>query len=161
MIKLLLCAMLSLCTLLSSLEMYRERLCEAQIPREMAEALSRMISRLRFDAEDVFSLCENSFDGFVCADFSEFRAISSGDFHKKWASACKNLAADRESKALFESAGRILGSCDLQTQTERLAEISQELSERSKKLRERAEGSKRLYTAFGALSGIGISLMIM
>ncbi len=161
MIKLMLCSVLCICSLMSSYEVYSERLRSAEKVRELADSVYRMISLLRFEAADVYEICRSAFNGSEFVDFSEFKGIDSGDFTEKWHNACLNLRADKDAVRIFERVGRILGSCDCESQTAMLAGISSELSERAKSLKSSAERSKRLYITFGAAIGIGISIIII
>ena len=161
MIKLFLCCALCTCTLMFSLELHREKQRQAEAVRDLADVVSRIISLLRFEATDVFQICQNAFNNAEIMDFTEFRLIDGGEFPIRWKKACQGLSTDSESKRLFEAVGGILGTCDLRSQTERLSQIHTDLTEHSKSLREKADGTKKLYTTIGALLGLGIAIVII
>lgn len=153
--------MLCISSTLAALELHRQRTRSAEVTKELSDKIAEIIATLRFEAADVYELCQSVFCGDAVCDYSAFRAIDSGDFPSRWQSACKTLKTDARSAATFSRVGKILGSCDLQSQTELLGALMTELSEHAKKLHEQAEGSKRLYTTLGALLGAAISIMII
>lgn len=154
------CCLLTACTLLASLELYREKRRAANLSGELAEAVSMMISSLRFESADVFEMCRKCFDNVKSADISRFKSISK-DFHDGWNKACDILTADDEVKRLMRSAGAVLGSCDAESQSERLSRICDALSKHSDELKKRTDETKKLYMALGALTGLGISIIII
>lgn len=161
MLRLLLCCGLCICSTLSALELHRQRTRSAEISKDLADKIAEIIAALRFEAADVFELCATVFSDNTICDYSAFRQIKSGDFPVLWQNACKTLQTDARSIAAFSRAGKILGSCDLQSQTELLGVIHEELSAHAKTLRERAESSKKLYTTLGALLGAAVSIIII
>lgn len=159
MIKLVISGALCASTVLISYEMYGERIRIADSVNELAEVTAVIISLLRYEAADVYTVCREAFDGAVLSDYSAFKAIQSGDFPREWSRACKNLKSEPEAAKLFERIGRVLGSCDLESQIERLLDIRSELCSRAEYLKSKNESVKKLYTALGALSGIAISII--
>ena len=159
MYRFILCAILCGSTLMASAELYRDKLKEAESPKLLADAVSRISSRLRFSSDDVFSLAQSAFPDAGISGSEAFLKISSGNFSERWKAACCGLSADEASKRLFSELGEILGTSDAQSQTDRLGVIEAGLRERHAYLVRKAESTKRLYTALGALSGIGIAIM--
>lgn len=161
MIRLALCGALCFCTLMTSLELYRLKLRDADYIKELSEVAARAVSLLRFEALDVYGVCARAFEGVELIDPKEFKSITEGDFPKMWRSACESLETDPQAAKIFASIGSVLGSCDIESQTERLELIKSELYERQRAARQKAESEKKLYAALGAFSGIGISIMII
>lgn len=161
MLRLVLCAGICVCSTLAALELYRQKARSAAASADLADRIGEIIAALRFESADVFELCRRVFTEDSVLDYSAFRAIDSGDFQKRWQQACGTLPLDISSAAAFLRIGRILGTCDLQSQTELLGAVMLDLREHSKVLRGRAEASKRLYTTLGALLGAAVSIMII
>ena len=161
MIKFALCSALCACSLMSAIELHSERVQSAEAVRELAEITANIVSLLRFEAADVYVICREAFRGARVLDYSLFSEIDSGDFPKRWLEACESLHLDKEALELFKSVGRVLGSCDIESQIERIERIRAELSARAKKLRERADSTKKMYSVLGALLGLGISIVII
>ena len=156
-----LCAALCACTLMSSFELCAKRLKSARAVAELAEAVERITALLRFESADVYEICRRAFEGFEAVDLTAFSKIESGDFGAQWEKACEALEADAEAKRLFARVGRVLGTCDAESQEAVLSGISRELYERSRAMKDSAEKSKRLYLTFGAAAGLGISVIVL
>lgn len=152
---------LSVCTTLAAIELHRQKARSAAVSWELSDKISEIIAALRFEAADVFELCQRVFDGESICDYSAFRAIDSGDFPVRWQSACQTLKTDSRSAAMFSRVGKILGSSDLQSQIELLEALMLELREHAKEERLRVEASKKLYTTLGALLGAAVSIMMI
>lgn len=161
MFRLVLCAGICVCSTLAALELHRRKERSAAVSWELSDKIAEIMAALRFEAADVYELCQRVFAGDSFSDYSAFRAIDSGDFPKKWQAACATLRTDTRSEAAFLRVGKILGSCDLQSQTELLGAVMTELREHAKAERMRAEASKKLYTTLGALLGAAVSIMII
>ena len=108
---------------MASAELYRDKLREAESPKLLADAVSRISSRLRFSSDDVFSLAQSAFPDAVISGAEAFLKITSGDFSERWKAACGGLSADEASKRLFSELGEILGTSDAQSQADRLGVI--------------------------------------
>lgn len=161
MLKLILCCGLCISSTLVSLELYRQRLLKAEIAKDLADKIAEITALLRFESADVYELCQTVFSGRQPCDYSAFVKITSGNFPALWENACKSLPTDARSAALFLRAGKILGSCDSESQIKLLAALHNELREHSKAIYDRAEGLKKLYTTLGALLGAAVSIMMI
>ena len=146
---------------MSAHELHTEKVRTSSAARELSEVIGKIVSLLRFEASDVYEICRKSFEGTGILDYSEFESIDGGDFPLRWLTACQNIDIDDESRRIFEAVGRVLGSCDLNTQTDRLSRLQAELSDHAKDLREKADSTKKLYTTLGAAFGIALSIIII
>lgn len=156
MIKLILCCILCASTLMTSLELYRRKEHISETAEELSDVIGRMISLLRFESADVYTLCRECFGD----NYPGFREIS-GNFHNQWISACQSITADIETVRLFTLVGETLGTSDTQSQTELLQAIRDDMREHAKALKQNAADTKKLYTTLGALSGLAAAIMII
>lgn len=120
------------------------------------DSLERMISMLRFQSADVYSICERAFE------LEEFKRISDS-FSESWVNACqktlKSLSEDEYS--LFESIGGFLGQFDLETQLSRLEYIKMEYIKRLDFRKSELSKKKKLYYSLGAFAGTIICLILI
>lgn len=156
MIKLLLSCALCTSTLLISLEMYRGKVRLADTASELSETVGRMLTLLRFEGADVYTICREAFT----EEYPAFRAISN-DFPVRWESVCNTLTADTETKRLMMLAGETLGASDTESQIERLTLIRDDLRAHAKELHKKAAESKRLYTTLGAAAGLAAVIFMI
>ena len=140
-----------------SLELHHCKERIADTAGELSDVISRMISLLRFENADVYTLCRECFTD----DYMQFRSITSGDFHKLWLDSCQHISADAESKRLLALVGETLGTSDTQSQIERLKVICNDMQDHTKSLKRKVAEQKKLYTTLGALSGLAVSIMII
>ena len=155
MFRIYLCGALSLSTFMISAELHRLREKEADEPKRLAEAVSKMIPLVCYDSADVYTLSKSAMTGFP-----EFSKITAGNFPEQWKSACKTIH-DPESAKLMSLCGDILGSSDGDSQIERLRLLRSDLRARAEELNKRCQGTKRLYYTLGALSGLAVSVMMI
>lgn len=141
-----------------SLELHHCKERIADTAGELSDVISRMISLLRFENADVYTLCRECFTD----DYMQFRSITSGDFHKMWLDACNCcMSADTETKRMLINVGETLGTSDTQSQIERLKVICNDMQDHTKSLKWKVAEQKKLYTTLGALSGLAVSIMII
>ncbi len=161
MIRLMLCASLCACTLMSSNELYRQKRKEAESAFMLADAAAVMTSMISYRAEDVYTLARCAFEDMDIPGAEAFSKIEGGDFPALWKAACRGLKADSVSKKLLEGIGSFLGSCDASSQADRLRVVENSLRARGAELMKRLSETKKLYAALGILSGLGVSVMII
>ena len=146
---------------MSAHELHSERVRAAEAARELSEVIGRMVSLLRFESSDVYEICRSAFDGAKILNYSEFTSISQGDFPVLWQNACLSLKVDDETRRIFSLAGSVLGCFDLQSQTERLMQLQEELHTHAESLKKKAENERKLYVTLGAAFGITVSIIII
>ena len=156
MTKLILSCILCCSTLMISNELHRRKVRLADTVADLAEAISRMITMLRFEAADVYTLCREAFTD----SFPAFRGISS-DFPSQWQGACKTIQADSETERLILLAGETIGASDALSQCERLTLIRDDLRSHAESLKQKAMESKKLYTTLGAAAGFAAAIIMI
>lgn len=157
MTKLILCAVLCTSTLMTSLELYRRKVRIADTAEELSDIIGRMISLLRFESADVYTLCRECFTN----GYPQFQAIIDGNFRERWMSACQIIIADTETLRLLGLVGETLGNSDTQSQIERLQAIREDLRSHARALKQKHAETKKLYTTLGALSGLAVAIIII
>lgn len=142
---------------MTSFELLRRKERVAETAGELSDIIGKMISLMRFESADVYTLCRECFtDGYP-----QFQAITDGNFHQLWLISCQSISADAETMRLFKLVGEILGTSDTQSQTDRLQVIRDDLRDHAKSLKQRNAGQKKLYTTLGALSGLAVTILII
>ena len=156
MIKLILCMILTASGYLIFQELHRKKESLASLTYDLADCFSALITRISFGCEDVFS----AVNAALGEKFSEF-TLSGGDFPTLWETACRKTFNDPETLRLCLSAGGILGTSDADSQSERLKIIRDGIIKRADVLKEKSDGSKKLYVTLGAALGLAVSIMVI
>lgn len=156
MIKAFLSAVICTMSFMASCELHKRKECAAKTAMQLSECISGIISMLTYEHADAYTVAKEAVGRY----YPEFSEITS-DFPERWDKACENTVSEPESLRLMKLAGEIIGSADIETQTDRLKLLREDMRAHAVKLREISQSTSKLYAVLGTLFGMAVVIMII